>query len=82
MSPQYSGPTGRLDGGNRNRSYRPRGRTMNAMLQTRTNPAVRTARSSAATHRTRYEVRTDETSGAVTVRGARTAPVATLQDAG
>ncbi|MFD5464944.1 SigE family RNA polymerase sigma factor [Kitasatospora sp. NPDC127059] len=39
------------------------------MLQTRTNPAVRTARSSAATHRTRYEIRTDENSGAVTVRG-------------
>ncbi|MFJ2776219.1 MULTISPECIES: SigE family RNA polymerase sigma factor [unclassified Kitasatospora] len=42
---------------------------MNAMLQTRTNPAVRTARSSATTPRTRYEARTDETSGAVTVRG-------------
>ncbi|MFE6053598.1 SigE family RNA polymerase sigma factor [Kitasatospora sp. NPDC056446] len=42
---------------------------MNATLQTRTNPAVRTARSSATTHRTRYEVRTDESSGAVTVRG-------------
>ncbi|MFH9351571.1 SigE family RNA polymerase sigma factor [Kitasatospora sp. NPDC017646] len=42
---------------------------MNAMLQTRTNPAVRTARSSATTHRTRYEIRTDENSGAVTVRG-------------
>lgn len=42
---------------------------MNAMLQTRTNPAVRTARSSATAPRTRYEVRTDENSGAVTVRG-------------
>lgn len=42
---------------------------MNATLQTRTNPAVRTARSSATTHRTRYEIRTDENSGAVTVRG-------------
>lgn len=42
---------------------------MNAMLQARTNPADRTARSSATTHRTRYEVRTDETSGAVIVRG-------------
>ncbi|KJS57425.1 hypothetical protein VM98_00565, partial [Streptomyces rubellomurinus subsp. indigoferus] len=41
---------------------------MTAMLQTRTNPAVRTARPSAA-HRTRYEIRTDENSGAVTVRG-------------
>lgn len=55
---------------------------MNARLQTRTNPADRTARSSSATHRTRYEVRTDETSGAVTVRGARTAPVETLSPAG
>lgn len=42
---------------------------MNARLQTRTNPADRTARSSSVTHRTRYEVRTDETSGAVIVRG-------------
>ena len=46
---------------------------MNASLQTRSNPAVRNARSSAAgqpvAHRTRYEVRTDETSGAVVVRG-------------
>ncbi len=51
---------------------------MNASLQTRSNPVVRKARSSAAAqspahqsvvHRTRYEIRTDETSGAVVVRG-------------
>lgn len=42
---------------------------MNAMLQTRTNPAVGTARSSTTAPRTRFEVRTDEASGAVIVRG-------------
>ncbi|MEU9127335.1 SigE family RNA polymerase sigma factor [Kitasatospora sp. NPDC048540] len=42
---------------------------MTATLKTRTTGAVRTAHSSAAPTRTRYEVRTDEASGAVIVRG-------------
>ncbi|MFE2109818.1 SigE family RNA polymerase sigma factor [Kitasatospora sp. NPDC059463] len=42
---------------------------MNATLQTRTNPAVRTARSSATAFRTRPAAGTEETSGAVIARG-------------
>ncbi|KJS51750.1 hypothetical protein VM98_35455, partial [Streptomyces rubellomurinus subsp. indigoferus] len=50
---------------------------MTAMLPTRTNPAVRTARPSAA-HRTRHAIRTDDNSGAVTVRGRAHSPRNTL----
>ncbi|MDH6124149.1 SigE family RNA polymerase sigma factor [Kitasatospora sp. GP82] len=42
---------------------------MNATLKTRSTAAVRNARSSAVAARTRFEVRTDESSGAVIVRG-------------
>lgn len=42
---------------------------MNATLQTRTNPAVRTARSSATAHRSRFETGAEEASGAVIARG-------------
>ncbi|KJK55588.1 hypothetical protein UK12_27640 [Saccharothrix sp. ST-888] len=42
---------------------------MNATLKTRSTAAVRNARSSAVAARTHFEVRTDETSGAVIVRG-------------
>ncbi|GAA2254549.1 hypothetical protein GCM10010430_42890 [Kitasatospora cystarginea] len=42
---------------------------MNATLKTRSTAAVRNARSSAVATRTHFEVRTDEASGAVIVRG-------------